>query len=142
MKTTNAKGLPHLLFIAALLVGGAGLAGATDVTVKLTGEQEVPAVATTATGTGKITIKDDMSVSGMVKTTGIEGTMAHIHMAEPGKNGPPVISLEKKGTDEWVVPAGSKLTEDQYKSFKAGNLYVNVHSAAHRGGEIRMQLKP
>ena len=142
MKTTNAKRLPHLVFIAALLGGGAGLASATDVTVKLTGGEEVPAVATTATGSGKITIKDDMSVSGMVKTTGIEGTMAHIHMAEPGKNGPPVISLEKKGTDEWVVPAGSKLTEDQYKSFKAGNLYVNVHSAAHKGGEIRTQLKP
>ena len=142
MKTTNAKGLPHLLFSAALLAGGAGLASAADVTVKLTGNEEVPAVTTAATGTGKITIKDDMSVSGAIRTTGVEGTMAHIHMAEPGKNGPPVISLEKKGTDEWVVPAGSKLTEDQYKSFKAGNLYVNVHSAAHKGGEIRTQLKP
>src|SRR5678815_3325294 len=114
MRITNAKRLTHSLSIAGLLVGGIGMASAADVTVKLTGEQEVPAVATTATGAGKITIKDDMSVSGMVKTTGIEGTMAHIHMAEPGKNGPPVISLEKKGTDEWVVPAGSKLTEDQY----------------------------
>jgi hypothetical protein len=35
-----------------------------------------------------------------------------------------------------------KLTDAQYKAFKAGDLYVNVHSAQHQGGEIRGQLKP
>lgn len=45
-------------------------------------------------------------------------------------------------SDEWVVPAGSRLTDSQYESFKAGNLYVNVHSAEHKSGEIRTQLKP
>jgi hypothetical protein len=40
------------------------------------------------------------------------------------------------------VPEGSKLTDEQYAAFKAGNLYVNVHSAEHKGGEIRTQLKP
>ena len=37
---------------------------------------------------------------------------------------------------------GSKLTDDQYKSFESGDLYINVHSDAHKGGEIRTQLKP
>jgi len=40
------------------------------------------------------------------------------------------------------VPDGSKLTPDQMKEFKAGDLYVNVHSDAHPAGEIRGQLKP
>jgi hypothetical protein len=40
------------------------------------------------------------------------------------------------------VPAGRKLTEAQMAQLKAGDLYVNVHSNAHKGGEIRAQLEP
>ena len=124
----------------ALLV--AGMASAKDIAVSLTGDQEVPAVTTAAKGTGKITVADDKSVSGSIKTTGITGVAAHIHEAPAGQNGKPIITLEKKGDNEWVVPAGSKLTDAQVESLKAGNLYVNVHSAEHKGGEIRTQLKP
>jgi hypothetical protein len=126
----------------ALVLTALNTAGAVDVTLSLTGAEEVPAVTTQAKGAGKITIADDKSVSGSVKTTGVAGLMAHIHEAPAGKNGPPFIVLEKKGDDEWAVPAGAKLTDAQYEAFKAGNLYVNVHSAEHRGGEIRTQLKP
>src|ERR1044071_8332012 len=126
----------------ALWVAASGMAAAKTVSISLTGDQEVPAVTSSAKGTGKITIADDGSVSGSIKTTGIMGTAAHIHEAPAGKNGPPVITLEKKGDGEWAVPAGSKLTDAQLASFKAGNLYVNVHSAEHKGGEIRTQLKP
>jgi hypothetical protein len=124
----------------ALLV--AGLASAKDIAVSLTGDQEVPAVTTAAKGSGKITVADDKSVTGSIKTTGITGVAAHIHEAPAGQNGKPIITLEKKGDNEWVVPAGSKLTDAQVESLKAGNLYVNVHSAEHKGGEIRTQLKP
>jgi CHRD domain len=129
--------------LAVSLAGGAlSAVNAEDVAVKLSGDQEVPATASAATGVGTIVIKKDQSVSGSIKTTGIEGTVAHIHLAEPGKNGPPIITLNKTAPNTWSVPDGSKLTDDQYKSFKDGNLYVNVHSAEHKGGEIRTQLKP
>jgi hypothetical protein len=131
---------------AAVLAAGIALAGiaahAADVAVKLSGDQEVPPVASTATGLGTLVIKNDKTVSGSIKTAGIEGTMAHIHLAEPGKNGPPIITLTKTADNTWSVPEGAKLSDDQYKSFKDGNLYVNVHSAEHKGGEIRTQLKP
>ena len=128
--------------VAALLFGCLGPALAADVTVKLTGDQEVPAVTTSATGTGTIVIKPDKSVSGSITTTGFAGTMAHIHLAAAGTNGPPIITLVKTSENIWSVPEGSTLTDDQFKSFTEGNLYVNVHSAAHPGGEIRAQLKP
>jgi hypothetical protein len=126
----------------ALMAFAAGGALAGPVQVNLAGDQEVPPVQTAATGNGTITINDDKTVSGSVTTTGIKGTMAHIHEAPAGKNGGVAIPLEKKGDNGWAVPAGAKLTDDQYKAFKAGNLYVNVHSEANKGGEIRGQLKP
>ena len=125
-----------------LLAPGLGVVHAGDGAVKLTGGQEVPASATDAQGTGSIVMGMDMSVSGSIKTTGVVGTMAHIHLAQLGKNGPVVITLTKSAADKWTVPEGAKLTAEQYAAFKAGNLYVNVHSDAHQGGEIRSQLRP
>jgi len=136
-KTVGLSGIGLVLILAS-----AGVALAENVKVTLIGSDEVPAVSTKASGSGTITIKDDKSVSGSVTTSGIKGTMAHIHMAAAGKNGPVIIPLTKSGNHGWAVPAGAKLTDDQYKAFKAGDLYVNVHSAAHKSGEIRGQLKP
>jgi len=127
---------------AAALTVGSGAAFGKTVKVSLTGAEETPPVTTSATATGTIKINKDKTVSGTVKTTGIDGTVAHIHVGAPGEAGPPIITLEKTADGVWSVPAGSKLTDDQYASFKAGNLYVNVHSAEHKPGEIRAQLKP
>lgn len=115
---------------------------AADVKVTLSGDQEVPAVKTAASGSGTITVGDDKSVSGTVTTKGVAGTMAHIHTGAAGKSGPVAIPLTKSGDNGWAVAAGTKMTDDQYKAFKAGELYVNVHSEANKGGELRGQLKP
>src|SRR5262245_37766264 len=140
----TARPAVSALLASALLVVSVypGLASAQQVKVTLSGDQEVPAVKTAAAGTGTISVAADKSVSGSVTTTGVAGTMAHIHEAAPGNNGPVVIPLSKSGDSTWSVPAGAKLTDAQFNSFKAGNLYVNVHSAANQGGEVRGQLKP
>jgi len=120
----------------------ASLANAQEAKVMLSGDQEVPPVQTAAKGSGTISVGADMSVTGTITTTGVDGSMAHVHEAPPGQNGKVVIPLTKSGDGAWTVPPGKKLTDAQYKAFKAGNLYVNVHSAAHQGGEIRGQIKP
>lgn len=146
MKTLRNSSRASILvtFAAAalLLTTYSNMSFAGEVTVTLSGDQEVPAVATSASGSGTITINDDRTVQGSVTTTGIEATAAHIHMAATGKNGAVIIPLKKSGENMWSVPEGAKLTEAQYKAFKAGGLYVNVHSAAHKAGEIRGQLNP
>ena len=125
--------------LAAALGLTSAMAGAMD--VKLSGDQEVPAVKSAGAAAGSITIGDDGAVSGSVTATGFTPTAAHIHQAAAGKNGPVIVPFTKEG-DKFSAPAGAKLTPDQMKAYKAGELYVNVHSAAHPDGEVRAQLKP
>jgi hypothetical protein len=132
----------HRWLAATTLVLFAGAVLAKDVSLNLTGAEETPPVTTSATGTGKISIAKDHTVKGSIKTTGIEGVAAHIHVGAPGQSGPPIITLTKGADGTWKVPEGSKLTDEQFASFTSGNLYVNVHSADHKSGEIRAQLKP
>lgn len=110
--------------------------------VMLSGAQEVPPVNTAATGSGAITVLMDRSVSGTVTTSGIVGTAAHIHLAAPGQNGPVIVPLNKTGDNTWSVPPSIRFNDAQYEAYRLGDLYVNVHSAANPGGEIRGQVKP
>jgi len=138
MRSTAA----NLAIFAGALALSVAVANAKDIKVTLSGDQEVPPVSTTASGTGNISVGDDMSISGSITTSGIAGTMAHIHMAVPGKNGPVVVHLTKASEGVWTIPAGTKLTNDQFKGYEAGDLYINVHSDAHEKGELRGQIKP
>jgi len=113
-----------------------------DMPVTLSGDQEVPPVTTSASGTGTISVGADKSVSGSVMVKGVNATAAHIHEAAKGKNGPVIIPLTKSGDSTFTVPSGAKLTDAQMKALESGDLYVNVHSAANPNGEIRAQLGP
>lgn len=115
---------------------------AQSMNVTLAGSQEVPPVTTSASGKGSIMVGPDGSVSGSVTTSGVDATMAHIHEAPMGQNGPVIVPFAKTADNIWSVPASAKLTTAQLQSLKSGNLYINVHSAANKGGEIRGQLKP
>lgn len=148
MSMRTARGL----LAAAAVVALAGCSGMRDkmpswmpgsgaIHVTLSGAQEVPAVSSDAKGSGSFRVASDGTITGSVKTEGMQGIMAHIHRGAKGQNGPVIIPLTKNG-DTYSVPEGKKLTEAQMQDLKAGNLYVNVHSPTHKGGEIRDQLQP
>jgi hypothetical protein len=130
------------LIAATAFIVLSGTALAADIKVSLSGAEETPAVSTKASGTAMITIGADHSISGTIKTTGMDGTMAHVHVGAAGQSGPSIITLTKGADGAWVIPPSSMLTDEQFANFKAGLLYVNVHSAEHKPGEIRGQLKP
>jgi len=149
------------LILAAAVVAAVGLAGCETVkswtsgsgggshasggghtqSVTLRGDNEVPPVSTTATGTGNVTVGSDGSVTATITVKGMNGTAAHIHEAAAGANGPVIVPFVKQGDDTFVAPPGAKMTPAQMDAFKAGRTYVNVHSANHASGEIRAQLK-
>ena len=128
---------------AAMLVAGCGTMGIGDnaARVSLSGAEQNPPVTTSASGNGSFKVDSDKTITGSVTTTGMAGTVAHIHTGAKGSNGPVTIPLTKNG-DTYSVPPNTKLTDAQYEDFKAGRLYVNVHSAQHKPGEIRAQIQP
>lgn len=138
--SSPGKRLTLLASIALLLLVSPKLYAQQPMTISLTGSAEVPAVTTSATGTGQITITPERTISGSVKTFGLSATMAHVHEAAAGKNGPPIVTLTKTGNDGFAIPPDTQLTDSQYRSYAAGNLYLNVHSAQFPDGEIRGQL--
>jgi len=115
-------------------------------TAQLSGAQEVPPVATAATGTG-IAVANSITreVFGSIRTAGITGTLAHIHDGDVGASGGVIVPLAENptGSGLWLVPDNQRLPgtpSDELVRFNAGGLYFNVHSAAHGSGEIRGQI--
>jgi hypothetical protein len=138
---------------SAVALLAAGCATTPKNTVVLSGANEVPPVTTNASGTSDLAITMSRcpssasnyncpTVSGTVVTTGVVGTAAHIHSGVAGQNGPVVVPLVKQSDNVWAVPMATTVNDDMYRAFWAGGLYVNVHSAANPGGEIRAQLRP
>lgn len=130
-----------VLGLAACGTMSSMMGGGSTSRVQLTGAEEVPPVSTSAKGEGSFTVGSDGAVKGSVTTTGVEGAAAHIHQGAKGQNGPVIVPLTKNG-NTYTAPDGAKLNEAQMSAYKAGNLYVNVHSAANKGGEVRAQLRP
>ena len=151
MFTLHRSARPYLfasVLLSTLMATGCSTSMGTDamgmmghsMQAKLDGAHEVPPNNSQATGVVKIAVAADKSVSGNIVTTGVDGKAAHIHEGASGTNGPVIVPLTKTADNTWSVPPGATLTDAQYASYMAGNLYVNVHSAAHPGGEIRAQL--
>lgn len=144
---TSEQGIKRLFWAgvgtaAIVLAGCASMYPGSGMSLSLSGGNEVPPVSTSASGSGSFTVGMDKSVSGSVTTTGVAGTAAHIHVGAAGKNGPVAVALTKTSDATWSAPAGAKFTDEQYQAYKAGETYVNVHSAANKGGELRAQLRP
>jgi hypothetical protein len=141
-KNSRTPLLAALVLSVAAISGCASMMGKDSaMKVNLSGAQEVPANMTAASGVSTVMVGADKSISGSITTMGITATAAHVHLGAPGKNGPVSVPMTKTADNTWSVAPGAKLTDEQYAAYQAGNLYVNVHSAAFPGGEIRAQLK-
>ena len=106
----------------------------------LTGSQEVPAVNTTAKGTGDFWVQSgklmyDIEVSGLSGAI----TGAHIHAGAAGAEGDPVHTITFTGN---TAEGSWDFTDADWTKLKDGMFYVNIHTAANPEGEIRGQIFP
>ncbi|OGC90065.1 MAG: hypothetical protein A2W25_15535 [candidate division Zixibacteria bacterium RBG_16_53_22] len=125
----------------------------------LSGGNEVPPVATRAQGQVTFNVNSDgMSIDYRLLVANIENVRAsHIHLSAAGVNGPVIVFLFggptiqgpfngvlAEGTitaADLIGPMAGQTLADLLTQLEAGNLYVNVHTDAYPGGEIRGQLK-
>jgi hypothetical protein len=111
----------------------------------LTGAQEVPPVTTTATARGAIIVNPTTKeITGGLTYTGPTPTRVEINQAASGATGAAIITLTTMANSATaatsVVPAGTVLTDAQFNALIAGQLYFNVVTPGHPGGEIRGQI--
>jgi hypothetical protein len=160
MRRTFLYGLMTALLVAGATSAPRAQAGKQTLVAVLSGGSEAPtAVNTGAHGKAVITIDPAAGeVTWVIDVfnypTGL--TASHIHVGSPGTAGPVVIDFAptaigvsgpfriQGSTRAFIArPAqGIRSMEEAMLAIASGNSYVNVHSQANPGGEIRGQLCP
>ncbi|HYC61857.1 MAG TPA: CHRD domain-containing protein [Thermoanaerobaculia bacterium] len=132
--------------------------GAITYAAELRPGNEVPPTNSSAFGSAFVTFDPVNSTMAFeTRASGIaNATMAHIHRGAAGVNGPVIINF---ATNEAQIAGGRASGSGPITALQSGNLqqsdltalanattaagyYVNVHSSAFPGGEIRGQLVP
>ncbi|WP_457488001.1 CHRD domain-containing protein [Tardiphaga sp. P5_C10] len=136
---------PRSIMLASIALGAsialAGPASADKMKATLDGASEVP--ATTSAGKGTADIDFDPATKKLtwkLTYSGLTGpaTMAHFHgPAEPGKNAGVAVPITPAASGS---EGSATLTDAQAADLLAGKYYVNVHTEANKGGEIRGQV--
>jgi Cu/Zn superoxide dismutase len=142
------RSIPPFLLSVAFLMGMHTFARAeAHFTARMDGLQENPPVATGATGTGSFTLSSQ-GLHFAVTVNGLSGpiTAAHFHMASRGVNGGVLRDIAADFTGDntaiglWRPTDAQPLNAAAIEALERGDLYVNVHTAANPGGEIRGQV--
>jgi hypothetical protein len=145
------KHMRQALVIGMLLVAASAYAQ-IQLVAALTGDGEPTPVVTAATGTGSFVFNDDLTeLKYIVSYQGLSGTLTaggHFHVGTPGRSGPIVKAIALSGdpasntvSGTWKTSDASQpLTPALVESLLTGRVYVNFHTAANPGGEIRGQV--
>ena len=129
------------VMLAAIAIASPASAEKMTMKLNLTGASEVPPNDSAAKGTADVTYDTaSKMLTWKVTYSGLTGpaTMAHFHgPAEPGKNAGIMVPFKDVASG---AQGSATLTDAQATALMDGKMYVNVHTKAHSGGEIRAQV--
>ena len=136
------------LLLAAALFLVPSTQAQTFFTADLTAAQEPGDVESNGAGTAALALTDE-GLRFFVTVDSLTGEIAnaHFHHAEAGVNGDVVRGIMddfagNSAAGIWTSGDGEPLTDELIQELFAGNLYLNIHTAAYGGGEIRGQIRP
>ena len=134
------KTIAIVAFSAAVALAGPACADKMKAT--LDSKSEVPANASAGKGTADLDYDPaTKKLSWKLTYSGLSGpaTAAHFHgPAEAGKNAGVAVAIPNATTSP--VEGSATLTDAQAADLVAGKYYINIHTAANPGGEIRGQV--
>ena len=145
MKTRTFLSLGVMAAVMGLGICGTALAAdSTAFGAKLSGANEVPANASPGSGTLEASLDKQTSVlSWTVTYSGLTGPVKAGHFHGPAVAGANAgVALGFTGSVESPVKGSATLTAAQIEDLAAGKWYVNLHTAANPGGELRGQVTP
>jgi len=133
--------LAALACAAALALASPSSAATINLKAELKASNEVP--PNDSKGTGSVTATYDeasKTLSWKGNVSGLTGPAiaAHFHAGPPDKNGAVVVPIP--GADKGAFEGKATLTDAQATDALSGRWYVNVHTTANKGGEVRGQL--
>ncbi len=111
----------------------------TELTATINGAQQVPANNSAATGTFTGSYNSNTKqLTYTVVYQGLTPTIAHIHTGAPGTSGAVAIPFSNLASP---IMGTVTLSSDQATQLLSNGMYVNIHSTAYSGGEIRGDIK-
>jgi hypothetical protein len=131
---------------ATLVLGAAvafaGPAFADKYKVSLDAKSEVPPNASTATGSADVDYDPaSKKLTWTLTYSGLTGPATAAHFHGPGEVGKVAgVKVPIPGATSSPAEGSATLTDEQAADFLAGKYYINVHTAANPGGEIRGQV--
>ena len=142
MKSTILRsGLAALACATVLAFASPSMAAMINFKASLSGKSEVPPNASPASGSVTATYDEaskKLTWKGSYSGLTGEATAAHFHgPAAEGKNAGVMVPISPNGPS---FEGSATLNDAQAKALMDGDMYVNVHTAANKGGEIRGQL--
>jgi hypothetical protein len=132
--------LTAIACVGAFALATPSMAAMINFKAELKASAEVPPNDSKATGAVTATydtVTKKLTWKGSYKDLSGPATAAHLHSGEAGKNGGVAVPMAPATSP---LDGSATLTDAQEADLLAGKLYVNIHTAANKAGEIRGQL--